>query len=59
MIDEICDYGRLCELCDEHLAAADLAKGKDARIEHLENAFRFAQKASQTKGGSPDLDREL
>jgi len=43
MINDISDYERLC---DEQLAAADLALSKDARIEHLEQAFRFAKKAS-------------
>ena len=43
MINDISDYGRLC---DEELVAADLAESKDARIEHLEHAFRFAKKAS-------------
>jgi hypothetical protein len=43
MINDISDYGRLC---DEELAAADVAKSKDARIKHLEQAFRFAKKAS-------------
>jgi hypothetical protein len=33
-------------LCDEELAAADRTNNKDAQIEHLEQAFRFAQKAS-------------
>jgi hypothetical protein len=32
-------------LCDEELAAAELAATKDARIAHLEQAFRFAQRA--------------
>jgi hypothetical protein len=39
MINDISDYERLC---DEELAAAE----KDARIEHLEQDFRFAKKAS-------------
>jgi len=43
MINDISEYERLC---DEELAAADHAKCKDARIEHLEQAFRFAMKAS-------------
>jgi hypothetical protein len=43
MIDDISDYERLC---DEELAAADQATCKDALIEHLEQAFRFAKKAS-------------
>ena len=43
MINDISDYERLC---DEELAAADQAECKDARIEHLEQAFRFAKKAS-------------
>jgi len=50
------DYGRLC---DEELAAADVADGKDARIKHLEQAFRFAQQASKEWGGSPDCERTL
>ncbi len=43
MNNDISDYERLC---DEELAAADLADSKDARIAHLEQAFRFAKKAS-------------
>jgi hypothetical protein len=43
MDNDISDYERLC---DDELAAADLAESKDARIEHLERAFRFAKKAS-------------
>ncbi len=46
MNNDISDYERLC---DEELAAADLADladRKDARIAHLEQAFRFAKKAS-------------
>ena len=43
MANEISDYEHLC---DEELAAADQAECKDARIEHLEQAFRFAKKAS-------------
>jgi len=43
MINDISDYERLC---DEELAAADQATCKDARIEHLEQAFLFAKKAS-------------
>jgi len=42
MNNDISDYERLC---DEELAAADQAECKDARIEHLEQAFRFAKKA--------------
>jgi len=59
MIDDLCDYERLCELCDEELAAADNAESREARIEHLEHAFRFAQKASFEKGGSFGPDRAL
>lgn len=47
MNKDIFDYERLC---DEELAAADLAESKDARIEHLEHAFRFAKKASTERG---------
>jgi len=54
-----CDYERLCELCDEELAAADQAEGKDARMEHLEQAFRFAQRASRERGGSLGRERSL
>jgi hypothetical protein len=43
MNNDISDYERFC---DEELAAADLAESKDARIAHLEQAFRFAKKAS-------------
>jgi len=43
MINDISDYERLC---DDELAAADGAENKDVRIEHLEQAFRFAKKAS-------------
>ena len=43
MDNDISDYERLC---DEELAAADRAEGKDARIEHLEQAYRFAKEAS-------------
>jgi hypothetical protein len=43
MDNDISDYERLC---DEELAAADQAECKDARIGHLEQAFRFAKKAS-------------
>jgi hypothetical protein len=43
MDNDISDYERLC---DEELAAADRAERKDARIEHLEQAFLFAKKAS-------------
>jgi LPS O-antigen subunit length determinant protein (WzzB/FepE family) len=43
MDNDISDYERLC---DEELAAADLAERQDVRIEHLEQAFRFAKKAS-------------
>lgn len=39
------NYARLC---DEELAAADMAPTKDARIAHLEQAFRFAQRAVKT-----------
>jgi hypothetical protein len=43
MTNDISDYERLC---DEELASADQAESKDARIEHLERAFRFAMEAS-------------
>jgi hypothetical protein len=43
MDNDISDYERLC---DEELAAADQAERQDVRIEHLEQAFRFAKKAS-------------
>jgi hypothetical protein len=43
MNNDISDNERLC---DEELVAADLADSKDARIAHLEQAFRFAKKAS-------------
>jgi len=43
MTNDTCDYERLC---DEELTAADQATCKDARIEHLERAFRFAKRAS-------------
>jgi hypothetical protein len=43
MDNVISDYEHLC---DEELAAADQAEGKDARIEHLEQAYRLARKAS-------------
>ena len=46
MINEISDYERLC---DKELAAADQAECNDARIEHLEQAFRFAMKASNER----------
>jgi len=46
MASEPTEYERLCHLCDEELAAANRMKNNDARIEHLEQAFRFAQKAS-------------
>lgn len=49
MNNDISDYERLC---DEELAAADLADSKDARIAHLEQAFRFAKKAIDRTGGS-------
>jgi hypothetical protein len=58
MIDDS-DYARLCELCDEKLAAATDAETKDARIKHLEQAFRFAQRASRKKGGTLGNDRKL
>jgi len=59
MTNEISDYERLCGLCDEELAAAEQAESKADRIEHLEHAFRFAQKASREKGGSLGADRKL
>jgi hypothetical protein len=55
MINDISDYGRRC---DEELAAADLAESKAARIENLEQAFRFAKKASPKRAAhvvSPHL----
>ena len=48
-------YDRLCELCDDELAAADQADSNDARIEHLEQAFRFAQRASKEGAARPTL----
>jgi len=59
MKDDTLDYGRLCGLCDEELAAADEANNADARIRHLEHAFCFAQEASKERGGSPDYERTL
>jgi hypothetical protein len=59
MNNDTLEYGRLCGLCDEELAAADEADSKDALIKHLEQAFRFAQEASKERGGSPDCDRTL
>jgi hypothetical protein len=59
MHDDTCEYERLCELCDEQLAAADEAQSKDARLGHLEQAFRFAQKASRERGGSLGSERNL
>jgi len=46
MINDISDYERLC---DAELVAAGLAECKDSRIDHLEQAFRFAKKASTEK----------
>jgi hypothetical protein len=59
MIDDISGYARLCQLCDDELAAADEAEGNDARIEHLEQAFRFAQRASRKMGGTVGSERKL
>jgi hypothetical protein len=55
MINDVSDYGRLC---DEALAAADLAESNDARIERLERAFRFANKAS-TERAARDVSKQL
>jgi hypothetical protein len=49
MASEPTEYERLCHLCDEELAAANRTKNNDARIEHLEQAFRFAQRASERR----------
>lgn len=59
MIDDISGYTRLCELCDEELAAATDAETNDARIGHLEQAFRLAQRASKKEGGTLGDDRSF
>jgi hypothetical protein len=59
MNDDSADYGRFCELCDDELAAADHADSNDERVKHLEQAFRFAQRASEERGGSPQRERAL
>ena len=56
MSNDLLNYLQLCGLCDQELAAADQADGKRALIEHLEQALRFAQRASARRGGSPRLE---
>jgi len=43
------DESRYARLCEEQLAAADIAATKDARIAHLEQAFLFAQRAAKAR----------
>jgi len=59
MPNDISDYARLCELCDDELEAAREAESDEARIGHLEQAFRFANRASRTKGGTLGSERKL
>jgi hypothetical protein len=52
MTNECSDYERLCDLCDMELAAAESSGAQDVRVRHLEQALRYAQKATKERTSS-------